>query len=135
MQEVNYMQAGELWVRPEGYIHLIWNAQSQDCEAAKAVFYEVLQQLQRTGCRKLLTDQRQRAPATEDYMGWLLALWLPQAAEAHLLTHVAVVHARQLELRLQAVDVCEQGLSRYGIVSQFFTTTEDAQQWLQHPAG
>jgi hypothetical protein len=129
------MSAGELRVNPEGYLHLTWGPGSQSSDAAQALFYEVLHQLQRTGCRKLLTDQRQRVPATEDYMGWLLGIWLPQAAEAHLLTHVAVVHARPLELRLQAIDVCAQGFSRYGIISQFFTTPEEASEWLLSQAG
>lgn len=124
------LPAGDLWVRPEGYIHLIWNPNSQDSAAAQAVFYEVLRQLQHTGYRKLLTDQRQRATAAEEYIGWLLAIWLPQVGGSQHLTHVAVVHARPLELRLQAVDVCTEGLSRYGIVSQFFTNQEEAHEWI-----
>jgi hypothetical protein len=129
-----YLPAGELRVQSEGYIHLIWGPQSQDSEAAQAVFNEVLCLLQRTGYRKLLTDQRQRATASEEYMGWLLAIWLPQIGRGKHLTHVACVTARPLNLRLQAIDVCTQGLERYGILSHFFTTPEAAREWLLLPA-
>jgi hypothetical protein len=124
------LPAGELWARPEGYIHLIWSPQSQDSDAARAVFEEVLCLLRRTGYRKLLTDQRQRATAAEEYMGWLLAIWLPQVGSGQYLTHVAVVPARELDLRLQAIDVCSQGQQRYGILSRFFATPEEAYAWL-----
>ncbi|TGE03349.1 hypothetical protein [Hymenobacter fodinae] len=127
------LPAGDLWVRPEGYIHLMWNANSIDSSAAQNVFYKLLHLLQHTGHHKLLTDQRQRATATEEYMGWLLAIWLPQAAGVGGLTHVAIVLARPLELRLQAVDVCAQGMHHYGIHCEFFTTLEAAREWLQSP--
>ncbi|UOG77689.1 hypothetical protein MTX78_25110 (plasmid) [Hymenobacter tibetensis] len=130
MEKPILLPAGELQICPEGYIHLIWAPESLDSDAAQAVFTEVLRLLQRTGYSKLLTDQRQRATASEAYMGWLLAIWLTQVGGGGHLTHVAVVPARALDLRLQAVDVCRQGQYRYGIMSQFFDTPEAASQWL-----
>lgn len=128
------LPAGELWGRPESYIHLIWNPQSRDPDAAQAVLCEVLRLLRQTGYCRLLTDQRQRATAPEDHLGWLLAIWLPQVGEGQRLTHVAVVTARLLDVRRQTVDVCTQGQQRYGIFTGFFTTHEAARGWLQAPA-
>jgi hypothetical protein len=125
------LSAGELWVRPKEYIHLIWGPESHDSEAAKALFNELVRLLQVTGCRQLLTDQRQRASATEEYMGWLLADWLPRVGAGQLLAQVAIVTARPLDLRLQAVDVCTEGQRRYGIQTHFFSAPEAASQWLQ----
>lgn len=127
------MPAGELCVRPEGYLHLIWGLGSQDSQAAKAVFDQVVYLLQATGYRKLLTDQRLRATATEEYMGWLLVDWLPRVGADRLLVQVAVVTPSPLELRLQSVDICRQGQYHYGILTHFFDTPEAASQWLQHP--
>ncbi|RPD43667.1 hypothetical protein DNI29_23305 [Hymenobacter sediminis] len=90
--------------------------------------------LQATGYRKLLTDQRLRATATEECIGWLLSDWLTQVGSNRLLTHAAVVAALPLDLRLQAVDVCTKGRRRYGIKSQFFATPEQARQWLEKPS-
>ncbi|RPD44163.1 hypothetical protein DNI29_22465 [Hymenobacter sediminis] len=110
---------------------MIWGSGSQDSQAAKALFEEVLRRLQATGYRKLLTDQRRRATATEEYMGWLLSSWLSRVGADRLLAQVAIVAAKPLELRLQAVDVCTEGQQRYGILTHFFTTTEEASLWLQ----
>lgn len=134
MEKLIVLPAGELRVCLEGYIHLVWGPESKDSQAAQVVFTHVLGLLQRTGYRKLLTDQRQRAIATEEYMGWLLAIWLTQAGGGPLLTHVAVVTARSLEVRLQAVDVCRQGLYRYGICSRFFDSPAAAEAWLRASA-
>jgi hypothetical protein len=123
--------AGELWVQSKEYIHLVWGPESHDSEAAKDLFNEVVRLLRVTGCRQLLTDQRQRASATEEYMGWLLADWLPRVGTGQLLAQVAVVTARPLDLRLQTVDVCTEGQRRYGILTHFFSTPEAASQWLQ----
>ncbi|MBX0293101.1 hypothetical protein K3G63_21835 [Hymenobacter sp. HSC-4F20] len=128
------LAAGELWVRPEGYIHLIWGPGSEDSVAAQHVFNEVLRLLEVTGCGKLLTDQRRRVPATEEYMGWLLADWLPRAGSSQHLAQVAVVTATPLHLRLQSLDISSEGQRRYGITTRYFATTEQASEWLQAPA-
>ncbi|RPD44092.1 hypothetical protein DNI29_22090 [Hymenobacter sediminis] len=125
--------AGELWARPEGYLHLIWGPGSQDSQAAQALFDEVVCLLQVTGYRKLLTDQRLRAPATKEYLGWLLVDWLPRVGIGRLLAQVAIVAAKPLELRLQVGDICTEGQQRYGILTYFFATTEEASRWLQQP--
>jgi hypothetical protein len=125
------LPAGDIWVRQEGYILLVWGPKSQDSDQARAVFEQVLLLLQHTGYRKLLTDQRLRATATEEYMGWLLADWLTRVGNGQYLSQVAVVVARPLDLRLQAVDVCREGQARYGIISHYFSSVESAQQWLQ----
>lgn len=127
------LPAGELWVRPAGYIHLVWGPGSQDSAAARVVFEELLRLLQVTGCGKLLTDQRQRFPATEEYMGWLLADWLTQVGAGRYLKWVAIVTAKPLDLRLQAIDVGAEAQRRYGIISRFFSFPEVASQWLQEP--
>ncbi|GGG61713.1 hypothetical protein [Hymenobacter glacieicola] len=131
MDLVRYMPAGTVGVDSAGFVHLSWGPGSQDCAAARAVFDEVLRLLQVSGCHKLLTDQRRRAPATEEYMGWLLVDWLPRAGTNQLLTQVAVVAARPLHLRLQSLDISSEGQRRYGIVTRYFDGLEEARQWLQ----
>ncbi|UOQ76564.1 hypothetical protein MUN84_18820 [Hymenobacter sp. 5516J-16] len=129
------MAAGTVGVDPAGYVHLQWGPGSGDSAAARAVFDEVLRLLQVSGCGKLLTDQRQRVPATEEYMGWLLVDWLPRAGTGQLLTQVAVVTARPLHLRLQSLDVSSEGKRLYGICTRYFATLEEASQWLQETNG
>ncbi|SNR93745.1 MULTISPECIES: hypothetical protein [Hymenobacter] len=125
-----FLAAGEIGLLPEGYLQVVWGPGSQEAAAAKTLMEAVLELLRRTGCQRLLTDQRHLVGAGEEFLSWLMVDWLPRSAGSGYLRRVAVVTAIPLELRLEAVDVFREAKRLYRLHSRFFSSRAVARAWL-----
>lgn len=123
-------EAGVLRQNSAGYFHLIWLPGSTNQTAVQQLLETLLQQLQQTGCTRLLSDQRQLGAYKDELVSWLVVDWLPRTVATPYLQRMAILPPTQLYVRMQTTYLFEEAFSRYGLVSRTFQKQEDAIAWL-----
>ncbi|AYA36323.1 hypothetical protein D3Y59_04145 [Hymenobacter oligotrophus] len=111
------------------YLLLEWLPGASQPEVVTAVFERLLLAMRLTGCRCVLTDQRQMPPLDAAVQRWVAEQWLPRAAAEAGYSHCAVLLSENVFARLGAVTWVSQYQPK-AVVYQAFASPEAAAEWL-----
>jgi len=121
---------GRLYEHPDGYLVVDYNAGKRLMSEYRPFVTRLMYALQRNGWHKMLTNQRQMAPFTEEERAWLVKQWLgPDPAwSGHLTT--AVLLPEDVFARL-AVNTIMHDVREGALLYRVFTDAQDATAWLR----
>jgi hypothetical protein len=122
-------EAARLLRHPAGFLHLTWGPGSASSTATRAVFEHLLRELRATGYGKVLSDQRQLAPPSDEDTAWYVLDWLPRALTQGY-RYCAIISATHLFARLALHSIRQQAMRDSSLVYQHFDQEDLAFDWL-----
>jgi hypothetical protein len=126
--------AGQLAANPAGFLHVTWGTGARTLAATKALFEQMLGQLQRHSWSRVLIDQTAMLPFDKAEQTWIAADWLPRAVREGGYRYGAVVVSPTVLVRLATAFITTyvQGLP---LTYRSFDTEADARHWLVQQPG
>jgi len=121
--------AGKLFYQPAGYVRLAWAAERLPLATIQASYEQMLQLLQSTGVRRILSDHGQRAPLPIAAQEWLTTNWIPRAISLANTRHCAIVEGADPLHRLSTQSIVSS--SPTGFHFQRFDDFDAADAWLR----
>lgn len=122
--------AGRLGAHPAGFAVVTWRKGPRRLDDFKAVLAHLDQLLRLHRWNKLLADQRELMPFTEDERTWVVAEWLPQAVGNGPYRYAAVLPPLDVFARLASKSVASESREKL-LTYQFCETEAEAMRWLQ----
>jgi hypothetical protein len=120
--------AGNLYYQPDGYVRLAWAQERIAAEPIQVYYEQVLQLLQSTGVRRILSDHGQRAPLPTATQQWLTGDWIPRAIRLTNTRHCAIVEGANPMHRLSTQSVVSTSPADF--IFKRFDSIEPAEKWL-----
>lgn len=124
--------AGKVFYQPAGFVRLMWAPERAALEVIQAFYEQVLALLLSTAARKILSCHGQRAPLSGAAQEWLTGQWIPRAISQARVQYCAIVEGADPMHRLSTQSVVSAAPA--GLVFRRFSTTEEAENWLQGAA-
>ena len=124
--------AGKVFYQPAGFVRLVWAPERASLEAILAFYEQVLSLMLSTATRKILSEHGQRAPLSGAAQEWLTGQWIPRAIHQARAQYCAIVEGADPMHRLSTQSVVSA--SPAGLVFQRFSTTDEAEKWLNGAA-
>ncbi len=121
--------AGKLFYQPAGYARLAWAAERLPLATIQASYEQLLQLLQSTGVRRILSDHGQRAPLPIAAQEWLTTNWIPRAISLANTRHCAIVEGADPLHRLSTQSIVSS--APLGFHFQRFDDFDAADTWLR----
>ncbi|MVN78319.1 hypothetical protein GO988_18470 [Hymenobacter sp. HMF4947] len=121
--------AGQLSADPAGFLRATWGSQPRSSQDVKALFEQILLQLQRQQWSRILVSQIGMQPFTPADQQWIAHDWLPRAVQGGY-RHGAVVVSADVLVRLATAYITThvQGLP---LTYRSFDNPADAVRWLE----
>ncbi len=129
-QETLYFenQAGRLYYRTAGYVHLVWSSERLPVAPIQAFYEQALALLRNTGSHRILSEHGQRAPLPAEAQTWLTTSWIPRAIAQAGVRHCAIVEGANPLHRLSTQSVVSASPTAF--VYKRFDNVKDAETWL-----
>lgn len=121
-------QAGRLYYRTAGYVHLAWSADRLPLAPIQAYYEQALALLRSTGSHRILSEHGQRAPLPGEAQTWLTGYWIPRAIALANTRHCAIVEGANPMHRLSTQSVVSAAPPEF--VFKRFDSVKDAEVWL-----
>ena len=121
-------QAGQVYYRPAGYAHLVWEPGRLAQATIEAYYEQVLALLLNTNTRLILSEHGQRFPLPQEVQNWLTTNWIPRAMRLGNVRHCAIVEGADPLHRLSTQSVVST--APVGFAFQRFATVRAAESWL-----
>ncbi len=121
-------QAGRLYYRPAGYVHLAWSADRLPLAPIQAYYEQALALLRSTVSHRILSEHGQRAPLPVEAQNWLTTSWIPRAMTLANTRHCAIVEGANPMHRLSTQSVVSSAPT--GFIFKRFDSVKDAEIWL-----
>ncbi len=129
-QETLYFenQAGRLYYRPAGYVHLTWGSERLPLAPIQAYYEQALALLRSMRSHRILSEHGQRAPLPAEAQTWLTTNWIPRAIAQANTRHCAIVEGANPMHRLSTQSVVSAAPAEF--VFKRFDSVKDAEVWL-----
>ncbi|GAB3637194.1 hypothetical protein GCM10027422_27840 [Hymenobacter arcticus] len=121
-------QAGRLYYRTAGYVHLAWGSERLPLATIQAYYEQALALLRSTGSHRILSEHGQRAPLPGDAQTWLTGNWIPRAIALAGFRHCAIVEGANPMHRLSTQSVVSTSPTE--LIYKRFDSVKDAEVWL-----
>lgn len=120
---------GRISYEPLGYLRLSWHTGTRASGQVRPLFTQLLQAQLRTGCNRVLIDERLASPFLEADTMWLIENWIPYAVQQAGRHHAAHLAAADVFARLSVVRVVSEA-RRLALNHRSFGTENEAVKWL-----
>ncbi len=121
-------QAGRLYYRTAGYVHLAWGSERLPLAPIQAYYEQALALLRSTASHRILSEHGQRAPLPADAQTWLTTDWIPRAMTLANTRHCAIVEGANPLHRLSTQSVVSAAPAEF--IFKRFDNIKDAEGWL-----
>ncbi|MDJ0364819.1 hypothetical protein QMK33_06615 [Hymenobacter sp. H14-R3] len=121
-------QAGRLYYRSAGYVHLAWGSERLPLAPIQAYYEQALALLRSTGSHRILSEHGQRAPLPGEAQTWLTGNWIPRAIALANTRHCAIVEGANPMHRLSTQSVVSASPTEF--VYKRFDSMQAAETWL-----
>ncbi|MCC3153978.1 hypothetical protein Q3A66_13560 [Hymenobacter sp. BT770] len=121
---------GRLLEHPHGFAVVQYNAGARDFTTFKAFLTHVSQLLRRHGWHKMLADQRDMAPFTEEERTWIGEFWLASSQSDGYELYGAVVIPSDVFARL-SVNLVMNDSQHSALTYRLFEGEDEAEAWLR----
>jgi hypothetical protein len=125
--------AGRLLEHPNGYVVLEYKPGKRKFFDLQALLTHTRNLLERNQWHRLLGDQRQMAPFTEEERAWIVDYWLDGSRQRAGGIHSAVVLANDVFARL-SMDQISHDAKVSALTYRVFDNEESAAAWLRQIA-
>ncbi|QJX46651.1 hypothetical protein HMJ29_06745 [Hymenobacter taeanensis] len=121
--------AGRLLEDPLGFMQVNWAMQPRTLADVKALFTQMALSLQQRRWGRILVDQSQMPPFSQEEQRWIAEQWLPAAVQSSGYRYGAVVVSQDVFTRLATAYITThvQGLP---LTYRSFETETEARAWL-----
>jgi hypothetical protein len=120
--------AGRLLEDARGFLRVTWHPGVISSAERYELLNELLRALERSGCGKVLGDQRYMPPLTPAEQAWVAENWTPRAVSQGLYRHRAILTARDVAARRSIAGGVT--LARGHINYCYFDNETEAIAWL-----
>ena len=126
-------KAGRLLEHPDGFVVLVYAPGPRKFTDLQALLTHVRNLLERNRWHRLLGDQRQMAPFSEEERAWIVDYWLDSSRQRAGGIHSAVVLAHDVFARLSMNQVTHAAKVS-DLTYRVFEREAEAEAWLRQVA-
>ena len=121
---------GRVLEDPNGFALVQYMAGPRDFATFQAFLTHTHQLLRRHGWHKMLADQRQMTPFTEQERAWITDHWLAQSADDGYQLFGAIIIASDVYARLAPAPLADAVRHQSALTYRIFEAEQDATSWL-----
>ena len=124
---------GRLLEHPDGYALVQYAPGARDFPTYQAFLTHTSQLLRRHGWHKMLADQRQMAPFTDEERNWIREFWLARSENEGYELFGAILVPADVFAQL-SLNIIMQDSQQSALTYRMFDNEPEAVVWLQHQA-